>query len=65
MVGGEEIEGMGNRRGRGERKISQEKVKEKKENFFFNDTATAEIYTLALHDALPISGPRPSMTVHP
>src|SRR3712207_8852032 len=24
--------------------------------FFFNDTATAEIYTLSLHDALPISG---------
>src|SRR3712207_9544924 len=24
--------------------------------FFFNDTATTEIYTLALHDALPISG---------
>src|SRR3712207_7997454 len=23
--------------------------------FFFNDTATIEIYTLALHDALPIS----------
>src|SRR3712207_7054868 len=27
--------------------------------FFFNDTATTEIYTLSLHDALPISG-----TVH-
>src|SRR5688572_33237261 len=24
--------------------------------FFFNDTATTEIYTLSLHDALPISG---------
>src|SRR3712207_7466168 len=24
--------------------------------FFFNDTATTEIYTLPLHDALPISG---------
>src|SRR5436305_11264596 len=23
-------------------------------SFFFNDTATAEIYTLSLHDALPI-----------
>src|SRR2546430_15684611 len=23
--------------------------------FFFNDTATTEIYTLSLHDALPIS----------
>src|SRR5439155_27183619 len=32
--------------------------------FFFNDTATTEIYTLSLHDALPISaahgGGRPS-----
>src|SRR2546430_17141684 len=28
--------------------------------FFFNDTATTEIYTLSLHDALPIcSGLRP------
>src|SRR2546430_13125185 len=26
--------------------------------FFFNDTATTEIYTLSLHDALPISTPR-------
>src|SRR3712207_7420477 len=26
--------------------------------FFFNDTATTEIYTLSLHDALPISGDR-------
>src|SRR2546425_3490123 len=25
--------------------------------FFFNDTATTEIYTLSLHDALPISYP--------
>src|SRR6266516_7946213 len=24
-------------------------------SFFFNDTATTEIYTLSLHDALPIS----------
>ena len=24
--------------------------------FFFNDTATTEIYTLSLHDALPIYG---------
>ena len=24
---------------------------------FFNDTATTEIYTLSLHDALPISPP--------
>src|SRR3712207_7727014 len=33
--------------------------------FFFNDTATTEIYTLSLHDALPIwpgdpAGPRPA-----
>src|SRR3712207_7653779 len=26
--------------------------------FFFNDTATTEIYTLSLHDALPISPQR-------
>src|SRR5216684_9254290 len=28
--------------------------------FFFNDTATTEIYTLSLHDALPISPARTS-----
>src|SRR5260221_9911668 len=28
--------------------------------FFFNDTATTEIYTLSLHDALPIWSPRPA-----
>src|SRR5216683_5924530 len=27
--------------------------------FFFNDTATTEIYTLSLHDALPISAAHP------
>src|SRR2546430_13568017 len=27
--------------------------------FFFNDTATTEIYTLSLHDALPISEDAP------
>src|SRR2546430_10325708 len=27
--------------------------------FFFNDTATTEIYTLSLHDALPILAPVP------
>src|SRR6266478_7359985 len=27
--------------------------------FFFNDTATTEIYTLSLHDALPISVSKP------
>src|SRR5258706_14305192 len=29
--------------------------------FFFNDTATTEIYTLSLHDALPISLPAESV----
>src|SRR3712207_7867013 len=28
-------------------------------DFFFNDTATTEIYTLSLHDALPIWSGRP------
>src|SRR5258708_26608227 len=28
--------------------------------FFFNDTATTEIYTLSLHDALPISAGCPA-----
>src|SRR3712207_7660433 len=28
-------------------------------HIFFNDTATTEIYTLSLHDALPISGRDP------
>src|SRR2546427_7176924 len=32
--------------------------------FFFNDTATTEIYTLSLHDALPISL-SPTSTVSP
>src|SRR2546430_14404017 len=30
--------------------------------FFFNDTATTEIYTLSLHDALPISSRRSRST---
>src|SRR5437867_8079001 len=30
--------------------------------FFFNDTATTEIYTLSLHDALPISSSSTSTT---
>src|SRR3712207_9181318 len=30
-------------------------IKKKSRFFFFNDTATTEIYTLSLHDALPIS----------
>src|SRR6266481_9614612 len=28
--------------------------------FFFNDTATTEIYTLSLHDALPIGDGQPA-----
>src|SRR3989442_11444709 len=31
--------------------------------FFFNDTATTEIYTLSLHDALPISARAPGRSV--
>ena len=42
------------------------------EHFFFNATATTEIYTLSLHDALPIWGQqrggapkqRPAFAVH-
>src|SRR5687767_15478877 len=32
--------------------------------FFFNDTATTEIYTLSLHDALPISSLRKYLSMH-
>src|SRR3712207_9121709 len=32
--------------------------------FFFNDTATTEIYTLSLHDALPIYRARSSRRGH-
>src|SRR2546430_15786425 len=32
--------------------------------FFFNDTATTEIYTLSLHDALPILIPPSSVAGH-
>src|SRR3712207_7825718 len=38
------------------------------QSFFFNDTATTEIYTLSLHDALPIfhpSAPRPAAISYP
>src|SRR2546430_12017766 len=31
--------------------------------FFFNDTATTEIYTLSLHDALPIWASRAARTI--
>src|SRR2546430_12512386 len=33
--------------------------------FFVNDTATTEIYTLSLHDALPISDPHGALRVTP
>src|SRR5437763_15378644 len=33
--------------------------------FFFNDTATTEIYTLSLHDALPISPGRGARQLSP
>src|SRR6266566_3483935 len=33
--------------------------------FFFNDTATTEIYTLSLHDALPVVRGRHRPAVHP
>src|SRR2546425_10028284 len=33
--------------------------------FFFNDTATTEIYTLSLHDALPISPAELTAVVQP
>src|SRR3989442_6971588 len=33
--------------------------------FFFNDTATTEIYTLSLHDALPISKQSTMRVTHP
>src|SRR5256885_17075148 len=33
--------------------------------FFFNDTATTEIYTLSLHDALPICSVRMRMSARP
>src|SRR6266481_10124381 len=33
--------------------------------FFFNDTATTEIYTLSLHDALPISWSAPGEAAWP
>src|SRR2546421_10148546 len=33
--------------------------------FFFNDTATTEIYTLSLHDALPISRPERTRAPRP
>ena len=46
------------REGEGEKREREEvnrRREEEQEGFFFNETATTEIYTLALHDALPIS----------
>ena len=40
--------------------FSPKKTQKQKMLFFFNDTATTEIYTLFLHDALPIWTFRPS-----
>src|SRR5947209_18866787 len=34
-------------------------------SFFFNDTATTEIYTLSLHDALPILGSDANLSLRP
>src|SRR5690349_24242344 len=31
--------------------------------FFYNDTSSTEIYTLSLHDALPISSPSPRASI--
>src|SRR6266705_7183261 len=39
------------------RKTNKQRLKNKFFFFFFNDTATTEIYTLSLHDALPICQP--------
>ena len=36
------------------KKRREKKERDKRSSFFFNDTATTEIYTLSLHDALPI-----------
>src|SRR3712207_8769083 len=39
--------------------MCRSQISAKRGIFFFNDTATTEIYTLSLHDALPICLPRP------
>src|SRR6266516_4699960 len=43
----------------------REAVDRVSQSFFFNDTATTEIYTLSLHDALPISGSTSSPSPSP
>src|SRR6266403_367264 len=40
-------------------------LEKKKYFFFFNDTATTEIYTLYLHDALPIYGAWTPVSMRP
>src|SRR5258705_502376 len=54
-VGGEECSR------RGSNKRINKQGREGATKFFFNDTATTEIYTLSLHDALPISWSGPYM----
>ena len=44
----------GRRSDRWEKKREERKKRKRDGSFFFNDTATTEIYTLSLHDALPI-----------
>ena len=41
--------------GDGDGEEENEEIGRMNVHFFFNDTATTEIYTLSLHDALPIS----------
>ena len=38
----------------GKEKRGRRREREEERSDFFNDTATTEIYTLSLHDALPI-----------
>src|ERR1017187_10997977 len=38
--------------------LKSEELVTVRKDFFFNDTATTEIYTLSLHDALPIYSKR-------
>src|SRR6266536_454834 len=41
-----------------------ERIRARRRNFFFNATPTTEIYTLSLHDALPISRSSASSSVN-
>src|ERR1039457_857532 len=61
MLAGGATGARGNARTRydlGRRAVWGWAVRELRACFFFNDTATTEIYTLSLHDALPIWGSR-------